>query len=149
MTSEQGQFLVGAALALVALYLVASPLFRLTRAAKPAARPHARSPIVADMHREQPLRSASRAGAPSEVDRGMADKAAITEDVLEAAIRRAREQMKTCSACGPRPEIDAQFCSNCGRYLLAACPRCSTPVTEPDARFCTECGEYLPNAAGA
>ena len=47
-----------------------------------------------------------------------------------------------CPQHGPRPQQDAQFCSECGRRLGAApgyCVRCGTAL-ETDARFCNRCG---------
>src|SRR3954469_13767070 len=48
--------------------------------------------------------------------RAAAPSAAGTDDAIEAAVRAYRERMKSCAACGPRPEPDAVYCSNCGRY---------------------------------
>jgi hypothetical protein len=46
-----------------------------------------------------------------------------------------------CNTCGPRPEADAAFCSDCGRRLAAelACARCGAAL-RPDGRFCEACG---------
>jgi len=47
-----------------------------------------------------------------------------------------------CPTHGPRPEIDAAFCSKCGRRLGSApgyCARCGTPL-EREARYCHSCG---------
>ena len=48
-----------------------------------------------------------------------------------------------CPEHGPRPEPDAEFCSACGRRVVAAggsfCSRCGG-VLESDARFCGRCG---------
>ena len=41
----------------------------------------------------------------------------VTDDDVEAAIRRARESQKSCATCGPRPEPDALYCSQCGVRL--------------------------------
>jgi len=47
----------------------------------------------------------------------------------------------SCSACGPRPEADAVFCSTCGLRLQSggACPNCGAALGA-DSRFCTACG---------
>lgn len=48
----------------------------------------------------------------------------------------------SCPDHGPRPERDAQFCSECGRRLGNAtgyCARCGTAL-ESDARYCNSCG---------
>jgi len=47
-----------------------------------------------------------------------------------------------CPNDGPRPEADAQFCSDCGRRLATApgyCARCGTAL-EHDAHYCHSCG---------
>lgn len=71
------------------------------------------------------------------------DAAPVTEDLVEAAIRRARNARHDCTACGPRPEPDATFCSSCGRYLAGTCRTCGTPVDLVGARFCIGCGQGL------
>ena len=67
----------------------------------------------------------------------------VTDDMVEAAIRRARLMLHDCRVCGPRPESDAVFCSSCGRYLAGNCATCNTPVELVGARFCVGCGEGL------
>jgi cytochrome c-type biogenesis protein CcmI len=52
-------------------------------------------------------------------------------------------QRLTCPECGPRPESDAAYCSDCGRYLAGACVACGAPVTETGARYCAGCGNAL------
>jgi hypothetical protein len=45
----------------------------------------------------------------------------VTDDEIEAAVsayRAAHVVGDRCSLCGPRPESDAVFCSNCGRRLV-------------------------------
>jgi hypothetical protein len=48
-----------------------------------------------------------------------------------------------CAVHGVRPETDAYYCNECGRYLSGACATCGTAVTEPGARYCTGCGAAL------
>jgi predicted amidophosphoribosyltransferase len=52
-----------------------------------------------------------------------------------------------CPRCGPRPEPDARFCSNCGGGLASppACRVCHAPL-EPGSRFCSNCGVQVPAA---
>lgn len=66
-----------------------------------------------------------------------------TEDELEAVIRAYRAQRPVCTVCGPRPEADAAFCSECGRYLAGRCQQCGRSVEETGARFCSACGHRL------
>jgi len=47
-----------------------------------------------------------------------------------------------CPTHGPRPESEAEFCSECGSRLASApgyCSRCGTSL-ERDARYCHSCG---------
>ena len=50
--------------------------------------------------------------------------------------------MTICSHCGANNRDGAAFCRNCGRLLLAACPRCRAAAA-PDANFCDTCGSPL------
>ncbi|MGV3709672.1 MAG: zinc ribbon domain-containing protein [Gemmatimonas sp.] len=84
------------------------------------------------------LRAADAVAARSSARGGL-----VTDDAVEAAIRRAKEARHDCVVCGPRPEPDAVFCSSCGRYLAGSCGKCGTPVDAVGARFCTGCGEGL------
>ena len=65
------------------------------------------------------------------------------EDAAEALIARARARSHQCAHCGPRPESDALFCSDCGRFLGSSCLRCGAEVESTTSRFCGECGESL------
>ncbi|MFI5228679.1 MAG: zinc ribbon domain-containing protein [Gemmatimonadales bacterium] len=65
------------------------------------------------------------------------------DDEIEAAVRAYRAQHATCPTCGPRPESDAVYCSNCGRYLHDRCADCGAPVVAHDARYCERCGNRL------
>ena len=67
----------------------------------------------------------------------------VDVDPAEAAVRAYRLRLKECVACGPRPEPDAVFCSNCGLYLPGACGFCGGAVTEPGSSFCSSCGRQL------
>jgi hypothetical protein len=76
---------------------------------------------------------------------------ALREDAAAPPAERARRpsvpvtrggSARACPTHGPRPETDADFCSECGRRLAGApgyCARCGTSL-EPDARFCARCG---------
>ena len=72
-----------------------------------------------------------------------ADPSTAVDDDVEAAIRAYRAARPTCAAHGPRPEPDAIFCSECGRYLAGACEQCGRRVEEIGARFCAACGHRL------
>ncbi|MBC8086080.1 MAG: zinc ribbon domain-containing protein [Phycisphaerae bacterium] len=66
-----------------------------------------------------------------------------TDDLVEAAIRRAKKNQQDCSSCGAHPEPDAAYCSSCGHYLAGSCAACGTAVEVAGARFCVGCGEGL------
>lgn len=76
---------------------------------------------------------AMRGGAP----------AIAAADPAEAAVLAYRARLKACVTCGPRPEPDATYCSNCGRYLPGQCGHCGTTITELGAVFCHGCGTAL------
>jgi hypothetical protein len=57
---------------------------------------------VLEMRREQ---------APAELS------AAPSDDELESVVSAYRARPASCPVCGPRPEPDAAFCSNCGRSV--------------------------------
>ena len=69
--------------------------------------------------------------------------AGAADDEIEAAVRAYRETHATCPEHGPRPELDAIYCSECGRYLRDRCAGCGAPVQEHDARYCVNCGTRL------
>jgi hypothetical protein len=73
---------------------------------------------------------------------GAADPAQI-EDAAEAAISAYRARLRSCANCGPRPEPDAVYCSNCGMYLPGKCEGCGANVEECGAAFCSHCGRQL------
>lgn len=73
------------------------------------------------------------------------------EDAAEALVRKvAQGGIPICPNCGPRPEADAAFCSDCGRPLSKApsragsdspafCEGCGAKLSA-GAKFCAECG---------
>ena len=66
-----------------------------------------------------------------------------SDDEIEAAVRAYRQRLAGCPSCGPRPESDAVYCSNCGRYLRDRCADCGAPVVALEARYCENCGNRL------
>jgi double zinc ribbon protein len=65
------------------------------------------------------------------------------DDAAEAAVLAYRARLKSCANCGPRPEPDAVYCSNCGTYLPGKCEGCGASVDESGAAFCSHCGRQL------
>ena len=68
---------------------------------------------------------------------------APVEDAAEAAVLAYRARLRNCERCGPRPEPDAIYCSNCGAYLDEKCAGCGRVVEEVGAAFCAGCGRQL------
>ena len=64
-------------------------------------------------------------------------------DAAEAAVLRYRSMRRECDTCGPRPEPDPTFCSNCGKYLKGKCSHCGATVDALASRFCANCGSSL------
>jgi len=64
-------------------------------------------------------------------------------DAAEAAVLAYRARLRSCTRCGPRPEPDAIYCSNCGAYLDEKCAGCGRVVEEAGAAFCAGCGRQL------
>ena len=75
--------------------------------------------------------------------RGDAGADASPEDLVEATVLAYRARLKSCAQCGPRPEPDAIYCSNCGAYLDEKCAGCGRIVEERGAAFCAGCGRQL------
>lgn len=77
-----------------------------------------------------------------------ADTSSPAGDDIEAQVAARvvalRGGAAVCPACGPRPESDALFCSQCGRSTSGAglCRSCQKPV-QPGSRFCEGCGEKV------
>lgn len=75
--------------------------------------------------------------------RGDGGADATPEDLVEATVLAYRARLKSCARCGPRPEPDAVYCSNCGSYLDEKCAGCGRVVEEAGASFCAGCGRQL------
>ena len=74
----------------------------------------------------------------------VAESPADVESLIAARARAIRaasaSRAPTCPTCGPRPETDAVFCSDCGaRVVAGACGQCGAPM-EAGSRFCERCG---------
>ncbi len=63
---------------------------------------------------------------------------------LRSAAATAPPGAPACPLCGPRPEVDAVFCSSCGGRLPApsACVQCGAALSA-DSRFCDGCGSRV------
>lgn len=72
--------------------------------------------------------------------------------LIEKAVRDRRQQIGNgyvrCAHCGAE-DIDPadKYCAACGFNVRTACPNCNQPVAQGD-NFCTSCGAQLAIAAG-
>ena len=64
-------------------------------------------------------------------------------DLAERLVKKYRPGSTICHTHGLRPEPDALFCSECGTFLPGKCEQCGATVTASGAHFCTECGRVL------
>ncbi len=74
---------------------------------------------------------------------GLGEGVSAADDAAEAAVLAIRRRIRSCARCGPRPEADAVYCSNCGTYLDEKCAGCGRVVEEAGAAFCAGCGRQL------
>lgn len=83
----------------------------------------------------------------AELRAAQAPAPATADDPVEVALRDFRARRagsgRACPEHGPRPEADAAFCSDCGRFLAASCPACGAACDEAGQRFCARCGHAL------
>lgn len=106
--------LIGTALAVASLCFVLYPLFRSDISVPRRAAGRKQRPTLAlDALRE--LEFDRETGKISDSDYEPL-KARYTEQAL--AVMRAGTA-SVCEKCGPRPERDAEFCSNCGAALIS------------------------------
>jgi ribosomal protein L40E len=107
--------LIGTALAVASLCFVLYPLFRadISVVNRKSRGPAQRQSIAVDALRE--LEFDRQTGKISDSDYEPL-KARYTAQAL--AVMRAGNA-PVCEKCGPRPETDAQFCSNCGSPLIS------------------------------
>jgi ribosomal protein L40E len=106
--------IVGTALAVASLCYVLYPLFRTELATVPRApgQPSTSQSPAVDALRE--LEFDRQTGKISDADYEPL-KARYTQQAL--AVMRAGNT-RVCENCGPRPEQDAEFCSNCGAAVI-------------------------------
>jgi hypothetical protein len=71
------------------------------------------------------------------------------DDPVEAALAEFRARAPRCPEHGARPQADAAFCSECGRFLAARCPGCGAACEREGQRFCASCGTLLGAATPA
>jgi hypothetical protein len=109
--------LIGTALALIVLAFVLFPLFQAELAPRRVVAPRSsaaeRSTTAIDALREIEFDHAT--GKLSEHDYAEL-KASYTQRAV-AAMRGSAADVIICEVCGPRPEAEAMFCSECGRQL--------------------------------
>jgi hypothetical protein len=153
--------IVGALLAVFALVVVLYPLFNdLSLPNRRARRPESAAPSVEAVQALREIEFDRETGKLSDGDYSALKTKYTREavaafrdeeaglsgslgDAAEAVILQYRRRLLGCAVCGPRPEPDAIYCSNCGRFLAASCAHCHAPISEIGARYCGSCGETL------
>lgn len=111
--------LVGTALALVALAFVLYPLFREPLGIVVARRVPARGSVTTAVDALREIEFDHVTGKLSEQDYTQL-KATYTQRAVDAMrAGDAGATVPVCGRCGPRPEPDAAFCSECGAALSA------------------------------
>ena len=107
---------VGTALALATLSFVLYPLFvsRDTRVARPA-------PSTDDVGGNPAIDALREIEFDRETGKlSDGDYAALRSEYMQRAVTEMRAgDAHFCPRCGPRPELDAMYCSSCGSYLAA------------------------------
>ena len=172
LSSATAPFIIGIALALMALAIVLAPVF--SDEAPAELRPAHRSTPKLEIDDEPVPGSAIEALREIEFDRatgklsdddydGMKSRytvqalaelraqdarqdrenTASPTELAERLVKKYRPGSTICHTHGLRPEPDALFCSECGAYLPGKCEQCGTPVTGAGAHFCTGCGHVL------
>jgi hypothetical protein len=171
LSSSSAPFIVGIALALIALAIVLSPMF--SDHVPNEIRPEHRTSPKLEIDDEPVPGSAIEALREIEFDRatgklsdddydGMKAKYTVqalvelraqdavdgrgdaaSTDVAERLVKKYRPGSTICHTHGLRPEPDALFCSECGAFLPGKCDQCGTPVTVAGAHFCSGCGHVL------
>lgn len=115
--------LIGTALALVALAFVLYPLFREPLGIRPTSRDAKPERMATAMDALREIEFDHATGKLSE-----SDYAELKRSYTERAVVAMRAgppdlpdsaNAVVCGTCGPRPEADASFCSDCGRALAA------------------------------
>ncbi len=109
--------LIGTSLALVALAFVLYPLFREPLGISTLARGASRQRVTTAVDALREIEFDHATGKLSERDYAEL-KSSYTEHAI-AAMRAGESDRSMCDTCGPRPEADALFCSDCGRALAA------------------------------
>ena len=172
LSSSSAPFIVGIALALIALAIVLSPMF--SDELPVEIRPEHRSTPKLEIDDEPVPGSAIEALREIEFDRAtgklsdddydgmkqrytvqalvelreqdaLGSRAAVAApaDVAERLVKKYRPGSTLCTTHGLRPEPDALFCSECGAFLPGRCDQCGASVTAAGAHFCTGCGHVL------
>ena len=91
--------------------------------------------------REEDRSAASPIAAPAPASGDAIEAMVAAELRTMNATAEAPAASAECPVCGPRPETDAVFCSECGQLLPnpGACAVCGATL-EPGGRYCGSCG---------
>jgi hypothetical protein len=73
------------------------------------------------------------------------------EQLIETAVRDRRQHIgdghSRCANCGTDLESADKFCAACGLHARGTCPQCDEPLEHAD-KFCSSCGAQLAIEAG-
>lgn len=168
-----GAVLVGLALLIITIPIVAGPVVNQKRNGKREAKE--REEPTADNRYQQILRQVSdldldrqlgvvnredyeslRTQLLAEAARAREDATIVLEDALDARIEAAAHALRRqaiakpskdsnfdCYQCGSKLEASDRFCSLCGSRAVPRCSGCGRRANLAD-RFCAECGKRLP-----
>lgn len=109
--------LVGTSLALLALAFVLYPLFQEPLGMQTVARPAVGGRGVSAVEALREIEFDHATGKLS--DRDYSELRASYTDRALTTMRAATAGSRACDVCGPRPQADARFCSDCGREIAA------------------------------
>lgn len=65
-----------------------------------------------------------------------------TRDEVVKTIKAASDKKIICPNCHSENDINARFCSSCGKPLIKKCPHCDE-LNDLDAKYCKNCGKEL------
>lgn len=91
----------------------------------------------------QAIREEEGGGVATGMDRVETLVAARIDAIRAEGVGAAAASLR-CPRCGPRPESDTRFCSECGSALVdsSQCQVCRSPL-DPGSRFCANCGSRV------
>ena len=164
-----GTLLIGLAMLVIAIPLVARPLLKKRRRVQPEAEPENENRYQDVLLALRDLELDYQAGVVTEEDYAslhgqllaeaaqiLADEetsAATLHEQIEAAVsayrlaRKPEQPGAACTGCGASLDADDKFCPKCG-IVASTCPHCHQ-AHSPHHKFCPACGTPLTTLMGA